>query len=367
MRQFRRDSNLSLHPHPTPKTPSDTHLYRSNAIRVLARIVDAGMLGAIERYIKQAIVDRHPLVSSSALISASHFFESSPESANIVRRWLNEAQTALQSPHEMVQYHALSLLYQIKKHDRLGVSKLVTQLSKNGSLKSPLATISLIRYTSKLMHDEARENSGVSDGSSELARAGYSFLEGSLRHRNEMVIYEAARAICNLPGVEPQDLAPGVTVLQLFLSSPRPTVRYAAMKTLSEVAMIAPMAVVKCNEDIEVLISDTNRSIATLAITTLLKTGSESSVDRLMKQISSFMNDIQDEFKIIIVKAVKDLVMKYPGKQRILIGFLSNILREEGGFEFKKSIVNAIMFLMDAIPETKENGLIQLCEFIEDR
>ena len=48
-----------------------------------------------------------------------------------------------------------------------------------------------------------------------------------------------------------------------------------------------------------------------------------------MKQISSFMNDIQDEFKIIIVKAVKDLVIKYPGKQRILIGFLSNILREE--------------------------------------
>lgn len=83
----------------------------------------------------------------------------------LFHRWLNEAQTALQSPHEMVQYHALSLLYQIKKHDRLGVSKLVTQLSKNGSLKSPLATISLIRYTSKLMHDEARENSGVSDGS----------------------------------------------------------------------------------------------------------------------------------------------------------------------------------------------------------
>ena len=83
---------------------------------------------------------------------------------------------------------------------------------------------------------------------SELARAGYSFLEGSLRHRNEMVIYEAARAICNLPGVEPQDLAPGVTVLQLFLTSPRSTVKYAAMKTLSEVAMIAPMAVVKCNE-----------------------------------------------------------------------------------------------------------------------
>ena len=43
----------------------------------------------------------------------------------------------------------------------------------------------------------------------------------------------------------------------------------------------------------ESMISDQNRSIATLAITTLLKTGNESSIDRLMKQISTFMSDIQ--------------------------------------------------------------------------
>jgi coatomer protein complex subunit gamma len=43
----------------------------------------------------------------------------------------------------------------------------------------------------------------------------------------------------------------------------------------------------------ENLISDQNRSIATLAITTLLKTGNESSIERLMKQISVFVSDIQ--------------------------------------------------------------------------
>jgi len=43
----------------------------------------------------------------------------------------------------------------------------------------------------------------------------------------------------------------------------------------------------------EGLISDNNRSIATLAITTLLKTGNESSIDRLLKQITTFMADIQ--------------------------------------------------------------------------
>lgn len=59
-----------------------------------------------------------------------------------------------------------------------------------------------------------------------------------------------------------------------------------------------PSAVTACNLDLENLITDSNRSIATLAITTLLKTGSESSVDRLMKQISSFVSEISDEFKV---------------------------------------------------------------------
>ncbi len=35
------------------------------------------------------------------------------------------------------------------------------------------------------------------------------------------------------------------------------------------------------------------------------QTGSESSVDRLMKQISSFMSEISDEFKIVVVHAIR--------------------------------------------------------------
>lgn len=50
------------------------------------------------------------------------------------------------------------------------------------------------------------------------------------------------------------------------------------------------------------MISDSNRSVATLAITTLLKTGAEGSVDRLMKQIATFVNEISDEFKIVVVQ-----------------------------------------------------------------
>lgn len=85
-----------------------------------------------------------------------------------------------------------------------------------------------------------------------------------------------------------------------------------------QVAMTHPMAVTNCNIDMESLISDQNRSIATLAITTLLKTGNESSVDRLMKQITNFMSDIADEFKITVVEAIRSLCLKFPQKYRTL-------------------------------------------------
>jgi len=161
-------------------------------------------------------------------------------------------------------------------------------------------------------------------------------------------------------------LNPAITVLQLFLSSPKPALRFAAMRTLSDVAVKQPVSVSKCNEDMESLVSDANRSIATLAITTLLKTGSEGSVDRLMKQISTFMSEIGDEFKIVVVKAIRELCVKYPSKHRVMVGFLATFLREEGGYDFKKSIVDSIVDLMGTIPETKESSLLHLCEFIED-
>jgi len=350
----------------------DVDLYRGNALRVLARIIDASMLGAIERYVKQAIVDSSGQVSSSALVSASHLFASSPECSAMVRRWISETTEATSSSHDMVQFHALQLLYQIKQHDRLGISKLVTQFSQRGStgsLRSPMALVLLVRYTAKLLHDEVaegRSSGSYQESNSAVTKSGYEFLEASLRHKSELVVYEAARAICNLPNAEAQDLNPAISVLQLFLSSPKPTVRFASIRTLAVVANTHPRVVGKCNEDMEALIGDSNRSIATLSITTLLKTGSENSIDRLLKQISAFLSEIADEYKISVVRSLQKLCLTYPAKHRVLVGFLSNFLREEGGFDFKRSIVNSIVFLIREVPESTESSLLHLCEFIED-
>ena len=61
------------------------------------------------------------------------------------------------------------------------------------------------------------------------------------------------------------------TVLQLFLSSPKSSLRFAATRTLATLALSHPTSVASCNLELEQLISDANRSVATYAITTLLK------------------------------------------------------------------------------------------------
>ena len=144
------------------------------------------------------------------------------------------------------------------------------------------------------------------------------FLEDCLRHKSEMVVYESAHAIVNLRRTGARELASAVSVLQLFCSSAKPALRFAAVRTLNKVAMTHPAAVTACNLDLENLITDSNRSIATLAITTLLKTGGEASVDRLMKQIASFVSEISDEFKVVVVEAIRSLGLKFPRKHGVL-------------------------------------------------
>ncbi|CAF2876038.1 unnamed protein product [Rotaria sp. Silwood2] len=312
----------------------DSH--RGPAIRALCKIIDASMMQSVKRYMKQAIVDKLPSVASAALTSSVHLMRQGPA---VVKRWVNEVQEAVNNDNIMVQYHALGLLYQIRRTNKHAIRKLIVKFSKAG-LRSPYAYCFLIRIAANLINEEGEGTDSPM----------YDFIDSCLRHKNEMVIYEAASTIVSLKCVTPNELSSAVNVLQLFISSPKPVLRYAAVRTLNKVAIQYPAAVTACNVDLETLITDSNRSIATLAITTLLKPG----VDRLMKQISSFSSEISDQFKTVVVDAIKSLCQKFPRKHTVLMTFLSNMLREEGGYEYKKAIVNTIISIVEENPEAKE-------------
>lgn len=96
-------------------------------------------------------------------------------SNEIVKRWVNEIQEALSSDSLMVQYHAMGLLYYLRRRDRLAVSKMVTKQIRS-SLRSPHGYCLLVRIACKVLEDEAR-------GSSSML---YDFLETCLRHKSEV-------------------------------------------------------------------------------------------------------------------------------------------------------------------------------------
>ncbi|KAK0783485.1 coatomer subunit gamma [Friedmanniomyces endolithicus] len=350
-------------------------VYRANAIRALCRIIDASTVQAIERNIKTAIVDKTPSVASAALVSSYHLL---PIARDIVRRWQSETQEAASSNkassgfsiggfggsahsamgasnNYMTQYHAIGLLYQMRSHDRMALVKMVQQYSAAGVVKSPNARVMLVRLAAKLAHDDPS-----------LRRPMMKLLDDWLRDKSEMVNFEAAKALTTFSDLTDAEVGQAIHVLQLFLTSPRAITKFAAIRILHHFATFKPDSVRSCNPDIESLISNTNRSIATFAITTLLKTGNESSVDRLLKQISTFMSEITDEFKVTVVEAIRTLCLKFPAKQAGMLGFLSGILRDEGGFEFKRAVVESMFDLIKFVPESREEALGQLCEFIED-
>ena len=104
-----------------------------------------------------------------------------------------------------------------------------------------------------------------------------------------MVNFEAARAICEMKNITAAQLAKAISgmslyacsylsfsislalVLQVFLTTPKPVLKFAATRTLATLALTHPSSVATCNMDLETLIADPNRSVATYAITTLLK------------------------------------------------------------------------------------------------
>ena len=202
---------------------SNDFLHAANAIRVLSKIVDSSMITSLDRFFKQSIVHKNPVVNSAALVSGLHLMSQDPKNAEVVRRWLSEVNESVRNANDMVQYHGLCLLHRIRKHDTHALTKLVMLLSRSSNLTSPLALCQLVQYATQLLRKE--------NVSQTNKRALMDFLDSCLRHKHEMVIYEAARAMCRLEDMSARDLSPAITVLSMFLSSPKSLLRFAAIRT----------------------------------------------------------------------------------------------------------------------------------------
>jgi coatomer subunit gamma len=324
--------------------------YKANAIKVLAMLLyDANSVSQLEKYLRQSLNDRSLFVSSSALLAASVLLPSAPET---VKRWVGDTQDSLSS-NDINSFHALILNAMAKKSDKISYHKLITQLiGMTGSTRNCYYETTLIRLVGELL---------VSDPNNK--QFAY-HLEFCLRNKNEAIAFEAARIIC-IYGVNVMDIGNAVTVLGILLSSSKTPVRFGAARALANLASIKPQSVARCNSDLENLLGDNNKNIGVLALTCLLKTSSEQSLDRLVGLIQQFFADVGETFKIDIVKAVISLIKQFPGKQQSMLSFFASNLREEGSIQLKKLLVDGLC-LVASDPKNRDSSLLQLCEFIED-
>ncbi|KAK6454017.1 coatomer gamma non-clathrin coat protein [Scheffersomyces xylosifermentans] len=363
-------------------------IYKPNAIRTLSKVLDPTTVFAAERLFKNAIVDKNPIISSAALISSYNLL---PNAKDVVKRFTNETLETIQSYkqfpptqfqlHEyygsstsnlpptsyMYQYHALGLLYHLRNHDKMALMKLITTLSEGSALKNSLSIIQLIRYINKILNDDES-----------LVVHLYPILAGFLKHRSDMVELEACKTLINLQHLIKDDQFMAIiTTLQKLLGVPRTATRFAAIRLINKVSIKHPEKIMVVNIELEGLINDSNRSISTLAITTLLKTmgagtvdsgaGGEN-VDRLITRMTSLMDEITEDFKIVIIEAIENLALKFPSKHKKLVAFLTDLLRDDGSLQLKSSIVDALFDLIKFLPDASAKQLIlmNLCEFIED-
>ena len=317
------------------------------------------MIQGVERQMKQCLVDKDGAVQSAALVTCLHF---NSINAETVKRWTPEiASTITSQSTPIVQYHGTLMMYALKQGDKMALVKLVKD-----TLASPLAhlltTTLVIKVYAQLL------SMGV---------APFIDLRQFLRSRNESVILEAARVIVdcncmnNANGNHAQDLPQAASALIGLMLGGKATnvTRFAVLKTISNLAMHHPSLVTPYNHDLEKLIqsNNVNKSVSTMAITTLLKTGTEASIDGLLGKIADHISgSVSDEFKVMVVKAVRALCLKFPSRHRPIIDFLGKSLRDEGGREYKEQVLDALIELAEAIPACHDPVLGHFCEFIED-
>lgn len=369
-------------------------VYKPNAIRTLSKVLDPSTVSALERLFKNSIVEKNPVIASAALISCYNLL---PIAKDVVKRFTNETLELLSSQkqfpanqfelHEfygsattnlplttfMYQYHALGLLYHLRNHDKMALMKLITSVlegSNTGSstsLKNSLSIIQLIRYIGKVLTDDES-----------LIRVLYPILSSYLKHKSDMVELEACKILIQVQNlIKDEEFMGIVTCLQKLLSVPRTSTRFAAIRLINKISIKHPEKIIVVNLELENLINDSNRSISTLAITTLLKTmgvgtvanvdGGEN-VDRLITKMTSLMEDITEDFKIVIIEAIENLALKFPSKHKKLVAFLTDLLRDDGTLGLKSAIIDALFDLIKFLPDqaAKQLILMNLCEFIED-
>lgn len=309
---------------------------KAMALKTLFSVVPEDMVYDFGKYVTQAAVGTSLARKDMAVLVAYRLLHSGFTQA---RKWL-EGVELMNDP--IANYHAVGLLAQTRK----------LQLSSVENLRGPAGILGV-----RMSVDAFKESNQALSILKKFLNSKYS---------DEMVFIEAAKAVCNLTEeYAAQFVSQTVQSLRIFLKSTNAVLQFSAMRIVSQLALKYPQKVSIANKEIEDLVSSDNKTISMFAITALLKTGTEETVDRLVSLIPGVIHEMSDSFKKIAIETLETLSNSFESKKSIYIDFLGSALLQKGELAFKKYIIGVIARSAKR-DDVRERMLDLLCLYIED-
>lgn len=169
----------------------DNEMYKANALRVLTKIMEEQYVQTLEKFLKQALIDKSNHVVSAALVSIVNLYKKGGHSTEVAKKSVNELQDKLTNSGDgNLQYQALIILYELKKNDMMSVLKLLFQLTQT-KLHNSITKCQLIRYIKQTI----LTNPSVDQ---RTAKTFISYIQTCLAKEDDTVQFEAAKTMCEL-------------------------------------------------------------------------------------------------------------------------------------------------------------------------
>ena len=275
-----------------------------------------------------------------------------------IRKCVNDIQDLLLSKPSACHYHAINVLYNIKKQDMMSFVKIMLLIISKNSSYGILATIQLIRYSKEILESD------LLDSNSE--KAVFMWLAKQLNKNNTIVI-EVSKTLVSMKNVSNSDLIAAVSSLNIYLLSMNPINVFAALKIYDKlVDQPSKASLLTSTTDIEAHLTNNNKAVKSLSLSILLKVCREDKVVELLDKAYEIFTEMPDSVKYNVLNAAEDISRKYPEKTKDIIYFLWRCLRDRGELDFKVRAIKKITGLMKKKTEYYDKVFEFFCEYIED-
>ena len=345
----------------------DDDLIKPNCFRLLGQITDASSVNVVERLLKEAINNENHEVASSALCCTLFI---SLKGFGIAKSWINEISEKLNSSlseENLLTFHTLLLLKEIKKNDKLFLIKIFSRIAETSgsrSHRSQFAICQLIRYVTDLLLKADLEES--------TKKTFHIFLQMSLYRLEESIKIEAARSIMIIPNISASIRQETIATLCELISSSNKIVRFAALKTLDKhIDGFAQNVAVDIFLELEKIIEDsgTNSSIKSYAFSIFLKISKGLSDYRLEKMFKTFIEQytkFKEDFKKKLINISKNISRENPTKNKLYYDFFCSVFKLDAGPQTKLEILDALIWFVYNDKDLKLQTIFFLAESLFD-